>query len=60
MLVLDVIRKRRINSGILLIYLSVKIFILGKGGEKGAEDSGVREVVGKERKSGVNRWDKMG
>ena len=32
----------------------------GREEEKGAEDSGVREVVGKERKSGVNRWDEMG
>ena len=28
--------------------------------EKGAEDSGVREAVGKERKVGANRWHKVG
>ena len=27
--------------------------------EKGAEDSGVREAVGKERKVGINRRDKL-
>ena len=41
------------------ISLGPKLY-LGKGWEKGAEDSGVRETVGKERKSGVSRWDKMG
>ena len=34
---------------------------MGKGRRrKGAGDSGVREVVGTERKDGANRWDEMG
>ena len=44
----------------MIIYLSVQNLYLGKGWEKGAEDSGVRETVGKEERSGFNRWDKMG
>ena len=44
----------------MIIYLSVQNLYLGKGWEKGAEDSGVRETVGKEERSGFNRRDKMG
>ena len=44
----------------MIISLSVQNLYLGKGWEKGAEDSGVRETVGKEGKSGFNRLDKMG
>ena len=44
----------------MIIYLSVQNLYLGKGWEKGAEDSGVRGTVGKEERSGFNRRDKMG
>ena len=38
----------------------VQYFILGRGWEKRAEDSGVRATEGKDGKNGPNRLDQMG